>query len=251
MKRIHTILLCAAALLLSACQQDTADQPQPDGPATIVLSLGDAQPCTELQTRTIVPVADLSKYAFTISGTTISGATVTDQPIDVAPDGTAQVNAGTYTLTADNREQANRDHGNPWYYGTSEPFTINVNETKAVGIALGKPKNARLMMAIHPSFSNLYESPILTLSDGTRSVTLTTTEEDCYFIIPASGALAYTITANALAGSHATDMPQSQGYVDIQAGYNTTITLKASGPEGIIIPVINGEHNSEFNVKRR
>lgn len=243
-----TILLCTTALLLSACQQDSDNQPA-DSQATIVLSLGDAQLFTELQTRAEVPVADLSNYVFTISGTTISGATVTNQPLDVNYDGTAQVNAGTYTVTADNRDEANKDYGRPWYNGVSESFTINVNETKPVSIALGKPKNARLMMAIDESFSNLYENPVLTLSDGTRSITLNSTDVECYFIIPADGALAYTITANALAGSHATDMPQTQGYVDIQAGYNTTITLKASGPEGIIIPVINGEHTGEFDVK--
>ena len=248
MKRILTILLCSTALLLSACQQDSDNQPA-DGQATIALSLGDAQLFTELQTRAEVPVADLSNYVFTISGTTISGATVTNHPLDVNYDGTAQVNAGTYTITADNKDEANKDYGRPWYNGVSESFTIKVNETKPVSIALGKPKNARLMMAIDESFSNLYENPVLTLSDGTRSITLNSTDVECYFIIPASGALAYTITANALAGSHATDMPQTQGYVDIQAGYNTTITLKASGSEGIIIPVINGEHTGEFDVK--
>lgn len=243
-----TILLCSTALLLSACQQDSDDQLKSDGQATIALSLGNAQLFTELQTRAEGPVADLSKYVFTISGTTISGATVTNQPLEVN-DGTAQVNAGTYTITADNREEANKDYGTPWYYGTSASFTINVNETKEVGIALGKPKNARLMMAIDESFSNLYENPVLTLSDGTRSITLNSTDVECYFIIPADGALAYTITAEAKAGSHATNMPQTEGYVEIQAGYNTTITLKASGPEGIIIPVVSGTHNGEFNVK--
>ena len=243
-----TILLCTTALLLSACQQDSDNQPA-DGQATIALSLGDAQLFTELQTRAEVPVADLSNYVFTISGTTISGASVTNQPLDVNYDGTAQVNAGTYTVTADNRDEANKDYGRPWYNGASESFTINVNETKPVSIALGKPKNARLMMAIDESFSNLYENPVLTLSDGSRSVTLTTTEEDCYFIIPADGALAYTITAEAKAGSHATDMPQSSGYVEVQAGYNTTVTLKASGPEGFIIPVVGGEHTGVFDVK--
>ena len=241
-----TILLCTTALLLSACQQDSDNQPA-DGQATIVLSLGDAQLFTELQTRAEVPVADLSNYVFTISGTTISGASVTNQPLDVNYDGTAQVNAGTYTVTADNRDEANKDYGRPWYNGASESFTIKVNETKPVSIALGKPKNARLMMAIAPSFSNLYENPVLTLSDGTRSIILNSTDVECYFIIPADGALAYTITASALAGSHATDMPQSTGYVDVQAGYNTTITLKANPATGVIIPVADGNYSGTFD----
>lgn len=245
-----TILLCTTALLLSACQQDNDNQPA-DSQATIVLSLGDAQLFTELETRADVTVTDLSKYVFTLNGTTKSGAEVTDLPLDVNYDGTAEVNAGTYTITADNMDEANKDYGRPWYNGTSKSFTIDVNETetKTVPIALGKPKNARLMMAIDESFSNLYENPVLTLSDGTRSIILNSTDVECYFIIPADGALAYTITADAKPGSHATDMPQSQGYVDIQAGYNTTITLKASGPEGIIIPVISGEHTETFDVK--
>ncbi|MBR1790290.1 MAG: DUF4493 domain-containing protein [Bacteroidaceae bacterium] len=247
MKRIHTILLCAAALLLSACQQDNADQPSPDGLATIRLSLGGAQLFTELQTRAEEPVADLSKYVFTISGTTISGAAVTDLTLDVAADGTAQLNAGTYTLTADNAAAANEDNGRPYYHGTSDEFTISVNETKNVSIALGKPKNARIMLAYDTSYTTLYENPVVTLADNERSVTLTSTEEVCYFIIPASGALAYTITANALAGSHATDMPQSQGYVDIQAGYNTTIILKANPATGVIIPVTEGEYSGTFD----
>ncbi len=249
LKKILTILLCSTAFLQSACQQDSDDQPKADGQATIVLSLGDAQLFTELETRADVTVTDLSKYVFTLNGTTKSGAEVTDLPLDVNYDGTAEVNAGTYTITADNMDEANKDYGRPWYNGVSESFIINVNETKPVSIALGKPKNARIMMAIDPSFSNLYENPVLTLSDGTRSIILNSTDVECYFIIPASGALAYTITANALAGSHATDMPQTKGYVDILAGYNTTITLKASGPEGIIIPVVNGEHTGTFDVK--
>ena len=252
MKKILTILLCSTAFLLSACQQDSDDQPKADGQATIVLSLGDAQLFTELETRAVVTVADLTKYVFKLNGTTISGAQVSDLPLAVNYDGTAEVNAGTYTITADNREEANKDYGCPWYNNTSESFTIDVNETKTVEIALGKPKNARLMMAIDDSFSNLYENPVLTLSDGTRSITLNSTDVVCYFIIPSDGTLVYTITAKAKADSHATDMSSSTGRVEIQAGYNTTITLKAKGPEGIIIPVVvEGGYDREFNVKRR
>ena len=198
-------------------------------------------------TRAEGAVADLSKYVFTLNGTTISGATIHDLVLDVAADGTAKVNAGTYTLTADNREAANHEHGSPWYRGTSEPFTITVNETTPVSIALGKPRNARLMMAIDESFTALYEAPVLTLSDGDRSITLSSTEEACYFIIPASGALAYSITAAAKAGSHATGLTPATGYIDIRAGYNTTITLKAHPATGIIIPVANDTHDGQFD----
>jgi hypothetical protein len=248
---VYSSFAIVLALTFVACQQNEDESALSDGTGTIVLSLGDAGIYTELQTRVENPVADLSKYVFTLNGTTISGANITDVVLDVEYDGTAKVNAGTYTITADNKIEANRFSGSPWYQGTSEPFSITINETTPVSISLGKPKNARITMAIDESFAALYEDPVLTLSDGDRSQILASLEDACYFIIPASGALAYTITAEAKAGSHATDMPQATGFVEIQAGYNTTITLKATGPEGIIIPVVEDEHNGTFDVRRR
>ena len=241
-----TILFSVVAFAFTSCQGDEEPQ-RADAMGTILLSLGDAQLYTELKTRVEVPVADLSKYVFTLNGTTISGAIVSDVELDVNYDGTAEVNAGTYTITADNKVEANRDNGRPWYSGTSEPFSISVNEMTPVTIALGKPKNARITMAIDDSFTALYEAPELILSDGERSQTMTSLEDVCYFIIPASGALAYTITAAAKVGSHATDMPQTTGYVEIQAGYNTTIILKANPATGVIIPITSGEREGTFD----
>lgn len=254
MKYCSSYIIYTLAFVLTmtfvACQQYDEEVTQSDGTGTLVLSLGDAGLYTELQTtRAETPVADLSKYVFTLNGTTISGATIKNLELDVnSDDCTAQVNAGTYTITADNRIEANRFSGSPWYRGTSKEFTITINQTTPVSISLGKPKNARISMAIHESFSALYADPVLTLSDGERSQTLASLEDVCYFIIPASGALSYTISANAIEGSHATDMISATGYVDIQAGYNTTITLKAHPATGVIIPIV-GEYNEEFNVK--
>ena len=246
MKKIKSILLCSTLLTLVSCQSEE-QQPSTATTGTIVLSLGGTELYTELQTRAEATVADLSKYVFTISGTTISGATVTDLPLTVAEDGSAKLNAGTYTLTADNAAAANEDNGRPYYHGTSDEFTISVNETKDVSIALGKPRNARIMLAYDASFTALYENPVVTLADNDRSVTLTSTEEVCYFIIPASGALAYTITADAKENSNVTDIKSHAGWIDIAAGYNTTITLKANPVSGEIIPIIEGNHNGTFD----
>ncbi len=230
------------------CQQRDEDLVMADGVGTLVLSLGDTELYTELQTtRAEAPVADLSKFVFTLNGTTISGASITDLVLDVDYNGTAKVNAGTYTITADNKVEANRFSGSPWYYGTSEPFTITVNETTPVSIALGKPRNARVTLAIDESFSSLYDAPEMILSDGERTETLTSLEDVCYFIIPASGALAYTITADAKSGSHVTDMHPATGFVEVQAGYNTTITLKAHPATGTIIPFTSGEREGTFD----
>ncbi|MBQ9190236.1 MAG: DUF4493 domain-containing protein [Bacteroidaceae bacterium] len=249
MKIIKSILLCTTLLTLVSCQSEEQQPTATTG--TIVLSLGGTELYTELQTRAEAPVADLSKYVFTLNGTTISGATITDLVLDVDYDGTAKVNAGTYTITADNKVEANRFSGSPWYSETSESFSVSVNATTPVSIALGKPKNARIAMAIDDSFNALYEDPVLTLSDGDRTQTLASLEDACYFIVPASGALAYTLTANAKEDSHASDMPQATGYVDIQAGYNTTIILKANPASGVIIPVTGNDYNGTFDVKRR
>ena len=244
MKKLTNIILIATLLSLTACQSDDEVQRTT---GTIQLQLGNLLPYTELLTRSEGTVADFSKYTFTLSGITIGGVTVTDLVLNVTSEGTAEVNAGTYTLTADNRTEANRDSGHPWYNGTSEPFTVSLNTLTPVSIALGKPKNARITMAIDASFTELYDAPVLTLSDGTRSLTLTSAEDVCYFIIPADGALAYSITADAKAGSHATDMKPATGYVEIQSGYNTTITLKAHPATGIIIPVASGTYNATFD----
>ncbi len=240
---------CLALLFLfvTACQQESDDVNPAEGRGKILLSLTGAGLYTELETRAEGTVTDLSQYTFTISGTSISGAAVTDLAVSVDDNGLAEVSAGTYTLTADNAAEANKNSGRPYYKGTSESFTIDVNETKAVSIALGKPQNARIRMALDASFTALYENPVVTLSDANRSVTLTSTAQECYFIVPVSGALAYTITADALADTHVTDMTAATGYVEIQAGCNTTITLKAQPASGIIIPFVSGEYNQTFD----
>lgn len=240
-------VLLVTLLVTTSCGQEREDETTPDGKATLVLSLNDAQLFTELSTRTDHVVTDYSRYTFKLNGTTISGAPVTDMIVPVGDDGIVQVSAGTYSLSADNRDYANTDNGHPWYNGTSEQFTINVNETLNVSISLGKPKNARISLVVDDTFTALYEDPVMTLSDGERSVTLATSEDLCHFIIPASGALAYTITAAAKAGSHATDMTSSTGYVEIQAGYNTTIRLKANPASGVIIPVVEGGYTGTFD----
>lgn len=237
-------------MTLAACHQDEAEPVLSDGAGIIVLSMGDTQLFTELQTRSEVAVSDLSRYTFTLNGKTIGGATVSNLPLDVASDGTAQVNAGTYTITATNADYANTGYGHPYYNGTSEEFEISVNETLPVSISLGKPKNARITMAIDDSFSALYDSPTLSISDGNRTLELTT-EIECFFTVPASGALAYTITADALPGSLVTDIAGSTGYVEVQNGYNTTIRLKAHPATGVVIPVVEGEHAGTFDVKKR
>lgn len=248
---LHTIplfsVLLTALLALTSCGQEREEAAAPDGEATLVLSLGDARLFTELTTRAERVVTDYSRYTFTLNGTTISGAPVVDLVVPVGDDGIVKVAAGSYTLSADNHDYANADNGHPWYTGTSELFTIDVNETLNVAIALGKPKNARITVAVDDSFTALYDDPVVTLSDGERSVTMTSSEDVCHFIIPASGALAYTITAAAKAGSHATDMASSTGFVEIQAGYNTTVRLKAHPASGIIIPVVDGGHAGQFD----
>lgn len=234
------------ALAFTACQDDADNEPALDGMGTIRLSLADAQDYT-LLTRTEQAVADLTTYTFTLNGTTIGGVPVTDLVLDVSDQGTAQVSAGTYTLSAHNQAKANTDNGHPYYSGTSASFTVDAGQTQAVSIALGKPKNARITYTIDDTFAALYDAPTVSLSDGVRTITLTQPADYCYFIIPADGALAYTITATAKAGSHVTDMTQSTGYVELQAGYATTIRLKANPATGIIIPVAEGQYSGTFD----
>ena len=222
----HPIALILLLFFFAACQQEAELPVTPqEGEGTLILSLGGAGLYTELQTRAEQPVADLSKYEFSISGTTISGAPVSNLEVTVDDQGLAKVAAGTYTLSANNRTYASLGNGRPYYAGTSEPFTIAINETLPVTIALGKPRNACIRVAYDATFTALYKDAVVTLADNERSVTLWTEEDACYFVVPASGALAYTITATAKANTQVSDMTAT-GYVEIQEGCYTTITLK-------------------------
>jgi len=239
-KTTYTIVVILTSLLaIVSCSSDELAKNETQGRIRLSLSCVEAY----MQTRAVQEVNDISDFVFTLVGTTIENDAVNEVvSFDAAQ--TALVPAGTYTLTANNSVASQTGEGTPYYQGTSSSFTIAKGGTQDVSIALGKPQNAKLTMLIDASFEEFYGQPTLVLSDGIRSVTMTTANA-AYF--PADATVTYTLTADAKAGSKVTDIKNATGTIAITSSCHTTITLKASPVTGFIISVADGMHTGEFD----
>ena len=268
-----TLLLAlgTVALTVTGCrQEDMETTAAAVGKIELTMS---AEPEVYIETRS-TQLDDISTLDFTLSGQTTEGQTVSSQPITFTSDGTddngnrrfaAVFEAGTYTLTASTKAivSAPADGpGAPAYSGTSSQFVITQGSTAATTIDLGAPVNAKITVELDATFSAKYELPRITITDGTRSVTITDAATaaasaigqptfglptTAYFGIPASGTLSYSIVASARSGSHVTDITGTTGAITLSAGCQHTLTLTATPVSGKIIPIVTGQHNDEFD----
>jgi hypothetical protein len=264
-------VLMLAMLTLVSCQQQDDLRPSPstaevESKGRIVLSLS-SDPEVYIETRS-TQLSDISSLNFTLSGNTTNGESINNVPLTFNNDGTdnegrhrfaAIFEAGTYTLTATTKTTISaptNGAGAPAYSGTSNSFTITQGGTATTSIDLGTPTNAKITVALDNTFSTKYEQPRITITDGTRSVTITdaataaeaTTGQSTYglptvtyFDVPANGTLSYSITADAKSGSQVTDIRGATGTITIASGRHTVITLTANSVTGEVIPIIGGE----------
>ena len=264
-------ILMLALLTLVSCQQQDDLRPSPstaevETTGRIVLSLS-SDPEVYIQTRS-TQLTDISSLDFTLSGQTTSGEAIDNDSLTFANDGTdnegrprfaAIFEAGTYTLTATTKATISaptNGAGAPAYSGTSEQFTIIQSGIATTSIDLGTPINAKITVALDNTFSAKYEQPRITITDGTRSVTITDTATAAaatsgqsayglptvtYFDVPANGTLSYSITADAKSGSQVTDIRGATGTITVAAGRHSVITLTASSVTGEVIPIVGGE----------
>ena len=260
-----------ALLTLVSCQQQDDLRPSPstaevETTGRIVLSLS-SDPEVYIQTRS-TQLTDISSLDFTLSGQTTSGEAIDNDSLTFANDGTdnegrprfaAIFEAGPYTLTATTKATISaptNGAGAPAYSGTSEQFTIVQSGIATTSIDLGTPTNAKVTVALDNTFSAKYEQPRITITDGTRSVTITDTATAAaatsgqsayglptvtYFDVPANGTLSYSITADAKSGSQVTDIRGATGTITVAAGRHSVITLTASSVTGEVIPIVGGE----------
>ena len=270
-------ILMLAMLTLVSCQQQDDLRPSPstaevESKGRIVLSLS-SDPEVYIETRS-TQLSDISSLDFTLTGQTTSGEAIANDSLTFANDGTdnegrprfaAIFEAGTYTLTATTKATISspaNGAGAPAYSGTSASFTITQGGIATTSIDLGTPTNAKVTVALDNTFSTKYEQPRITITDGTRSVTITdaataaaaTTGQSTYglptatyFDIPANSTLSYSITADAKSGSHVTDVVDAPGTITVAAGRHTVITLTANSVTGEVIPIDEEEHNGEFD----
>lgn len=265
-------------LLIVNCTNDTDLRPSSTEAETetmgrIVLTLGGDDLFLDLETRATATLTDITGYVFTLNGTTAEDEAVTNREVTLTRIGATNtfmgvVEAGTYSLTADNYSYAATENGKPYYSGTSDDFTIAAATTVPVSIALGTPKNAAVTYLLDDSFSTLYNNPTIDIKDGNTTlatltapsanattltnavychVATTPAAQTAYTLsgTPISRSLTYSITARAISGAttgtYVTDIRGATGTITVAAGRHTVITLTTNSVTGEVIPIVGGE----------
>ncbi|MBR4534561.1 MAG: DUF4493 domain-containing protein [Bacteroidaceae bacterium] len=261
MKHHYSYLIIALLSLAASCSNDTSLRPESETEkmGRIVLAIDEGGIFMDVETRS-ADAPDITDYVFSISGETESGLILNQEPLEVNG-GTAIIEAGTYIIYANNRAASIIGAGTGYYSG-SGGVTLKAGETKNVTLAMGSPLNAKITVALDNTFSAKYEQPRITITDGTRSVTITdaataaaaTSGQSAYglptatyFEVPANSTLSYSITADAKSGTHVTDVVGVPGSITVASGRHTVITLTANSVSGEIIPIIDGDYEETFD----
>ena len=241
-----TLIVTCLSWVFFSCQSEKLSPDTSYAKGRILFSMPTAEPFIEDGTR--ATLTDLTGYTFTLSGKDTEGKTINE---DIKfKDNSCIIPAGTYTLTADNQEAAVSGLGAPYYRGRSASFTLEAGGTETVPtIEMGKPKNTRIDLTLDKSFTDLYDLQSLTLSDGSRTISLDATKTQGYMMVPKNNTLTYTIQATAKEGSHVTDLP-AEGLtktLTVTAGYAYPIHLTAQAIKDMMIEIGNGSHGGEFD----
>lgn len=250
------VALLALSLTVTGCLQEADLKPQgkQEAKGRIVLTLSDLEVYVDAPTRSTQTLSDFTGYTFTLNGEAVESGHVS-YGINFDENSTAIIEAGTYTLTASNRANAGNGYSAPYWEGTSSQFTLSVGGTQSVSIALGKPRNAKILVdsTTNEVFRTKYEHVRLTLSDGSHSTTIaragtTGCVTEAYFPALDEGtSLTYTLTARARLNSHVTDINSATGTITVTRGCQHTVTLTANGITGEIIPIVSGQHTGMFD----
>lgn len=243
-----TLIVTCLSWFYFSCQSEKLSPDTTYAKGRILFSMPTAEPFIEDGTR--ATLTDLTGYTFTLSRTDTEGNT-TNWVIKFM-NNSCIIPAGTYTLTADNKTAAVTGLGAPYYHGKSDPFILEAGGTETVPpIEMGKPQNTRIDLTLDKSFTDLYDlqSLSLTLSDGSRTISLDANHRQGYMMVPENNTLTYTIKATAKSGSHVTDLP-AEGLtktLTVTAGYAYPIHLTAQAIEDMMIGIGEGSHNGEFD----
>lgn len=232
----HTLLILAwlaIGQLCTGCSTEDIQAEVPEAKGVLCLSMSADEVYAEVETRASQELTNFSGYTFTLNGDAITFT-----------DGKAIVPAGTYTLSATNSGAVDGGYGGPLYSGSTS-FTLGAGEQIAVSLDLGSPENAMVTVVLSENFTNLYALSSLTLKEGEKGHTLTSSKLEAYFPAEAE-TLSYTLVAAAKAGTHVQDISGATGTVGIAAGTHTTLTLDVNPITGYI-KIESGEpHSGEF-----
>ena len=245
-----TLIVTCLSWVFFSCQSEKLSPDTSYAKGRILFSMPTAEPFIEEGTR--ATLTDLTGYTFTLSGKDTEGKTI--NRVITFKDNSCIIPAGTYTLTADNMTAAvpglGAPLGAPYYHGTSAEFSLEAGGTVTVPtIEMGKPKNTRIDLTLDKSFTDLYDLKSLTLSDGSRTISLDSINLKGYMMVPKNNTLTYTIKAKAKKDSHVTDLP-AEGLtktLTVTAGYAYPIKLTAQAIKDMMIGIGNGSHNGAFD----
>ena len=238
---IRNILVLA--LVIGACTSCDNDFTQVEAPKTtgvLRLQMSSNQHYIDIETRASVPLTSWDGYTITLKQGNESVAATFDN-------GVAILEAGTYSLSATNSASVDNGYSGPLYSG-SKSVTIEAGKQTDVILDLGKPKNAKVTLALSESeeFLAKYDLSSMTLTDGNGTSSLTPSNTTAYFPTTASN-LTYTLVANAKKDSHVQDITSATGTIAISAGTHTPITLKINPIDpNLVMIVTGGNHNGEF-----
>lgn len=232
----HTLLILAwlaIGQLCTGCSAEDIQAEVPEAKGVLCLSMSADEVYVEVETRASQTLMDFSGYTFTLNGDDITFT-----------DGKAIVPAGTYTLSATNSGAVDGGYGGPLYSG-STTFTLSAGEQKTVPLNLGSPQNAMVTAVLSEDFRKHYTLSSLTLLEGEKGHTLTSSNLEAYFPAEAE-TLSYTLVAAARAGTHVQDITGATGTVGIAAGTHTTLTLDVNPITGYIKIESGDPYNGEF-----
>lgn len=238
MKRTSLIALLFAALIgLASCvKEDLPGRDLHAGMGRIEISMGGE--CF-IETKASTPVSQefFNNIRFTISGKTKGNVSVTDEPIDFSwnENGTvsAYFRAGTYTLKATYQPE---DANQICYSGVSNEFTVEIGGiTGNIRIDM-TPANSRVNVIFDDSLFEFYSDPVVNFTSP-RDVSVTSSGTQVYFPV---GSVTYNVSAKALTNSGSQTFTTPAHNLNLSAGNEYTITVKAT-PGGEIIFTTSGD----------
>lgn len=229
------------ALVIGACTSCDNDFMQVEAPKTtgvLRLQMSSNQHYIDIETRASVPLTSWDGYTIILK----QGDNTVDATFD---NGVAILEAGTYTLSVTNESAEYTAYSGPIYSGSMD-VTIEAGEQKDVTLDLGKPKNAKVTLALSDAFSAKYDLSSMTFTDRNGTSSLTPYNTTAYFPVTGSP-LTYTLVANAKKDSHVQDITSATGTITISAGTHTPITLKINPIDpNLVIIETDTEYGGEF-----
>mgnify|MGYP002508373987 CR=1 FL=1 len=142
------LAVLAFGMLGTGCSTEDSQVEVPEPKGILCLKMSSDEVYIQTGTRAVQTLTDWSEYQFTLDNGT------TSTPL-VFTDGKAIIEAGTYTLSATNAASVDNGYAGPLYSG-SKSVTIEAGKQTDVTLDLGKPKNAKVTLALSEAVSSKY-----------------------------------------------------------------------------------------------